>query len=174
MFLFQAGAQAQGKTAGEDSYSQILRAFPINAIKTQYGRLSEEFSKIGSYDKAATVGFFSYMFGAGGAERKTNDAFIVAKTGMSDPSLALKAGGTSVPKEAAELDGSKANFDKAYVALVAADKKLAASPNSKENAQEYLFAYAKYIQTGFDLQSRVQQFDQSGLKGVGEWCNICT
>ena len=168
MFLFHVGAQLQGKTAGESGYSQISRAFPVDNIKTQYGKLSAEYAKIGWYDKAVTVGFLAFEFGIGGVEKKANDPWAVAKLGGAayDPNLPTKVGGESVPVEIAELDKSKANFDKAYLSLMAADKKLAGSPNSKESAQEYLLAYAKYIQTGFDLQSRVSHFDQSGLKGV--------
>ena len=166
MFLFQVDAHAKGRTADAGSYSQISRALPIDKIKTNYANLLSEYAKIGPGDKMLTVGFFASALGYGGTVDKTNDAFIVAKTGISNPALPITVGGKSVPTEIAELDESAIRFDKAYKALVAADRKLAGSPNNKENAQQYLFAYVKYIQAGYDLQSRVQHFDQSGMKGV--------
>ena len=108
----------------------------------------------------------------GDRKKTANDSWSVAKTGLSDSALPLKVGGKSIPTAVDELDKSKNRFDIAYRALLAADKKFASAPDSIAGAQEYLVAYSNYIQAIYDLQSRVQHFNQTGWKGLVSGINF--
>ena len=166
--------QAQTGTQATDPsyYAAMSKTIGVADIKKIYSRLVAEYRDLGWYDKAVGTGFFAWEFGIGGADRRANDAWKVAKTGQFDPNLPIEVGGRSVPKAIADLDKSKANFDLAYNALIGADRQFAKNPDNAASASGYMMAYANYVTALFDFQSRVQQMDQSGLKGVVNGLNF--